>query len=266
MKLKIRLPVSLCIRGSAAIFFGFLILTSAAADQKRDVDPRANEMLKRMGEYLGKAHSYSVDAEIWQDVELSSGQRVQAGRNIKLEVRRPNRFHAAVLSTRRNRELFYDGKSITLFNRAQSFYGAFRAPGSLDKALDEASDKFGISMPLEDFITSNPYEDLIDNVISGIDIGPVNVMGVPCEHLAFSETNIDWQVWIEKGAKPVPRKFLITYNDEDGSPQFTAIFSHWELNPELPDFVFQFEPPPGASQIAVEEVKVANNTHKKEEK
>jgi len=120
-------------------------------------------------------------------------------------------------------------------------------------------------MPLEDFLRSDPYQDLRKNVISGTDIGPVSVMGVPCEHLAFSQKDIDWQVWIETGAKPVPRKFLITYKDESHAPQFTAIFSSWDLTTKLPDFVFKFEPPEGASRIDVKEIKVENQAqHRKE--
>src|ERR1051326_5279609 len=112
---------------------------------------------------------------------------------------------------RRNRELVYDGSTITLLNKAQNFFGTIRAPGSIDEAMDVASDKFGIAMPLEDFVTSDPYKDLLQKVRSGTDIGSVTVMGVPCEHLAFSQDNVDWQVWIEKGPRPVPRKFVITY-------------------------------------------------------
>jgi hypothetical protein len=83
-------------------------------------------------------------------------------------------------------------------------------------------------------------------------------MGVPCEHLAFSADNVDWQVWIQDGPRPVPRKFVITYKDEPNDPQYTAVFSNWDFNTELPDFVFNFEPPPGAAKIPVMEIKAEN--------
>src|SRR5213078_2536398 len=141
------------------------------------------------------------------------GQQIQAGRTIELQVQRPNHLHAQVLSPRRNREMVYDGSTITLLNKVRNFYGTISAPGNLDQALDLASDKFGIEMPLADFIGSDPRKELLEKVVAGRDIGPVSVMGVPCEHLAFTQDNIDWQVWIEEGAKPIPRKFVITYKD-----------------------------------------------------
>jgi len=251
---------------AAAALVGPTALPVFAADQRTALDPRADELLKHMGDYLGHAKFFSVRAEVWQDIQLSSGQRIQAGRTIDLHVRRPNCLRAEVHSTRRNRELVYDGNAITLLNRAQNFYGTARASGSLDEAMDAASERFGIAMPLEDFIRSDPHKDLMHKVTSSADIGPVIVMGIACEHLAFTEKNIDWQVWIESGARPVPRKFIITYKDEPDSPQYTAIFSNWDFTTELPDFLFHFEPPARASKIKVKEMKVGNQAHKTEEK
>ncbi len=125
-----------------------------------------------MGDYLGQAQFFSVRAEVWQDFQLSSGQRIQSGRTIDLQVRRPNRLRAEIQSTRRNRELVYDGAAFTLLNRAQNFYGTVRTSGSLDEAMDVASERFGIAIPLEDFIRSNPHKDLLQNVTSGTDLGP----------------------------------------------------------------------------------------------
>ena len=239
---------------------------AAPAANQSAVDPRADEWLKRMGDYLAEAKAFSVNAEVWQDVELSSGQHVQAGRDLSFQLRRPNCLRVEVHSTRRNRELLFDGNAITLLNRVQNFYGTVPTKGSLDEAMDLAAERFGIGMPLEDFLRSNPYHDLRKNVISGTDIGPVTVMGVPCEHLAFSQEHIDWQVWIETGAKPVPRKFLITYKDEPDAPEFIAIFSGWDFTTKLPDFLFKFEPPEGASRIEVKEMKLENQPQQYKEK
>src|SRR5258707_906030 len=113
---------------------------------------------------------------------------------------------------------------------------------------------------------SDPHKDLLQQVTSGVGSGTVTVLGVPCEHLAFSQGEIDWQVWIQNGPRPVPRKFVITYKDEEGSPEYTAIFSNWDFETKLPDFLFTFEPPEGALKIRVEEIKAENQTHQKEGK
>jgi hypothetical protein len=251
---------------AAALCLASFATPALGAENPSAVDKRADEWLKRMGDYLREAKFFSVKAEVWQDIQISSGQRIQADRTIDLQVRRPDRLRAEIRSPRRNRELVYDGEGITLFNRGENLYGTARVSGSLDEAMDAASERFGIPMPLEDFLRSDPHKDLLRKVTSGADIGAVEVMGVPCEHLVFSQDDIDWQVWIETGARPVPRKFLITYKDEPDSPQFTAIFSKWDFATKLPDFVFKFEPPAGASRIKVKEMKAELQSHHKEAK
>jgi hypothetical protein len=272
MKKRIRLYISatlqraLSMAGCAMIALWALPVLAAGekSQEKSQISPRADELLKRMGDYLGQAKFFSVNAEVWQDAQLSSGQQVQAGRNVQVQVRRPNRYRSELRSTRHHRELIYDGSALTLLNHAENFFGSVPATGSLDDAMDLACEKFGITMHFEDFIRSDPHKDLLRNVTAGSDIGAVTVMGVPCEHLAFTQDKIDWQVWIETGARPVPRKFVITYKDEPDFPQYIAIFSNWDFNTQLPDFVFKFEPPPGASKIKVKEIRAENQAQKSE--
>lgn len=219
------------------------------------VEPQADVLLRRMGAFLGQQPFFSVNAEIWQDSNLWSGQRVQSGRNVMIQIRRPNRFRAEMRSTRRSRGLIYDGKSLTLVDRVGNYFGTIPAPALMDEALDVAVRQFGISLPLEDFIVLDPYQSAMRQVTSGVYIGPVTVLGVPCEHLAFSQGSIDWQVWIQEGPVPVPRKVVITYKDEVGAPQYTAILSGWDFSNLPPDVLFVFEPTQGITKIPVAEIR-----------
>ena len=236
------------------------------AEVKPGCDPQADAMLRRMSAFLAQAPFFSVSAEIWQDCRLGSGQQVQAGREVDLQVRRPNRFHAQMHSTRHQRGLFYDGKALTLVDAVQKYYGSVPAPATLDEALDVACERFGITLPLEDVIVSDPYQSAMRRVTSGLHLGPVTVLGVPCDHLAFSLGSVDWQIWIEQGARPVPRKIVITYKDEEGTPSYTAILSRWDFQTTLPDNLFTFEPPSGMTQISVTEIKSQNETQKSQGK
>jgi len=250
------------LRATFIAWIGLVAIAAPAADTKPVVDPQADELLRRMSDYLAQEPFFSVSVEVWQDMRLGSGQQVQAGRTVDLQVHRPNRFHSEMHSTRRNRGLYYDGKSITLIDRVQNFYGRIPAPATLDEALDVASERFGITLPLEDIIVSDPYKSAMQKITSGILLGPVTVLGVPCEHLAFSLGQVDWQIWIEQGAVPVPRKIVITYKDEEGSPDYTAIFSNWDFETKLSDFLFKFEPPAGSTEITVAEIKGKDESHK----
>ncbi|MGA2091442.1 MAG: DUF2092 domain-containing protein [Endomicrobiales bacterium] len=255
-----------------SVITGLMTLSALASTAKNHVqpksaiDPQAAEFMRRMSDYLAQSPFFSVNAEVWQDIQLIHGQRVQSGRTVELQIRRPNHLHVEIHSTRHSRAVYYDGSKITLLNRTRNLYGSIAAPSSLDKAVDEANEHFGITIPMEDLIVSDPYQNAMSKVTSGIDLGPVTVLGVACEHLAFSQGTNDWQIWIEQGAMPVPRKIVITYKDEEGMPQYTEILSNWDFQTKLPDFLFNFEPPALSSKISVSQIKNENETHKSEVK
>ena len=58
-----------------------------------------------------------------------------------------------------------------------------------------------------------------------------------------------WQLWIERGKTPLPRKMVITTTQEASQPQYVALLK-WDLAPKLDDAVFKFVPPKDAKRIA----------------
>jgi hypothetical protein len=64
----------------------------------------------------------------------------------------------------------------------------------------------------------------------------------------------DFQVWIEAGARPLPRKLVITTLSDPTQPQHSMLLT-WTLNPKLDEAEFKFTPPPGAQRIVFEETR-----------
>ena len=112
---------------------------SAEAPKKAkapDIEPKAGEVLQQMCDYLKNLQQFSVQAEITEDVLLTSGQRIQYGRSVEASVRRPDRFRAESVGDTDNRQLVYDGKTITLMDRTKNFYTTIAAPPEIDAALE----------------------------------------------------------------------------------------------------------------------------------
>jgi hypothetical protein len=226
---------------------------SAAAPQKAkapDIEPQAGEVLRQMCDYLKNLKQFSVQAEITEDVLLTSGQRIQYGRSVEVSVRRPDRLRAESVGDTDNRQLIYDGKTITLMDRSKNFYTTIAAPPEIDAALEHGLQAFNLRAPLADLIYTKACEYLTQGVISGFYVGLSKVQGVPCHHLAFKQKDIDWQIWIEDGPTPVPRKFLITDKTAQGL-QFAAVFTKWNTSPQLEDGLFTFVAPEKAEKIDI---------------
>ncbi len=64
-----------------------------------------------------------------------------------------------------------------------------------------------------------------------------------------TQDTIDWETWIESGDKPLPRKLVITYKQQPGSPRFVATIRNWKLSPTFKPGFFEFKPPAKAEQI-----------------
>jgi hypothetical protein len=240
----------------AALVLSFCILApawSAEAPKKAkapDIEPKAGEVLKQMCDYLKNLPQFSVQAEITEDVLLTSGQRIQSGRSVEASVRRPDRLRAESVGDTDNRQIVYDGKTITLMDRSKNFYTTIAAPPDLDAALEHGTQAFNLRAPLADLIYTKAYENLTAGVLSGFYVGLSKVQGVPCHHLAFKQKGIDWQIWVENSPTPVPRKFLITDKTAQGL-QFTAVFTKWNTSPQLEDGLFTFVAPEKAEKIDI---------------
>jgi hypothetical protein len=106
-----------------------------------------------------------------------------------------------------------------------------------------------------DLAASDPYASLTAKIETGSYLGINQVLGVDCHHLAFSQENIDWQIWITEGAQPLIRKLILTHKLEPGAPEFTALLMHWDFSTPIAESDFEFEAPPGAIKIPMEKLK-----------
>jgi hypothetical protein len=213
------------------------------------IEAKADQVLRQMSEYLNTLEQFTFHAENSVDTLLSSAQKIQRGRSVDVSIRRPNRLRADIKSDIFDQQLFYDGKSITLYGKKVNYYAAIEAPENIESALDEAEQSFGLSAPVADLIYRNSYDILTEDVQSGGYIGLSTVLGVECHHLAFRAEETDWQIWIENSKTPLPRKFVITSKWIASAPQFTALMTNWDVSAQIKESLFTFVAPAGAKKI-----------------
>ena len=217
--------------------------------QPTGIDPQAEKLLRRMSDYLASRQQFTVKAESTLEVVLTSGQKIQFDSPATLEVSRPNKLRAHRKGDLANQEFFYDGKTLTLYNPKENLYATTAAPPTIDETLDFAREKLDIIAPASELLYKNAAEKMLKEASSGFVVGPSVVGGVKCTHLAFRGAEVDWQIWIEDGAKPLPRKFILTSKKVTGEPQFIVLIRSWDVGPKFTDKEFTFVPPKGAKKI-----------------
>jgi len=221
----------------------------------RAVEARADQELKRMSEFLAGVPRFALEAEETFD-ELPDGDLRRQLTNVRrMAVERPNHVAADATGDTLNRASWYDGRTVTVLDKAHNVYATIEVPATIDATLDKLQDEYGVVLPLADLLYADPYAVLIEGVTYGRYLGIHQAAGVACHHLAFSQDTIEWQIWIDAGEKPLPRKLVISYVQEPGEPQYSAIIRRWNLESKVPEGLFTFEAPEGAQKIDAQAMK-----------
>jgi len=233
---------------SVSAVVGMCVLAPApAARAQNAIDPDAQGVLAAMSAYVGGLGSFSVEYAAVDEVVTTDGQKLQFLHSGQLTMQRPDRLHAVRRGAAGTAELFLDGSRLTLFGDAAKAY--LQLPvSSIDAAID-AVRKLGFDAPGADFLASSPLDSSTMDVTSGAHIGMTYIDEVEVHQLAFRGTEVDWQLWVTAGDKPLPVRYVITSKTVDGAPQYTLQLRNWNTAPQIDATRFTFTPPQGARQF-----------------
>jgi len=254
MKRKILVLSLLAISLAAPATYAQTAPTGTAQPAASAVDAGSIQALKDMGAYLQTLQRFQVSNQLTGERVLADGQKLQHSAMADLDVARPNRLRVRMVTATSERELIFDGKTVTLFQPAQKYYSSVELVDTLNGLGNRLRERYGVELPLADlFVWGTPAAPL-DKIESAMNAGQDFVGNDICDHYAFRQGNIDWQIWITTGGKPLPRKIVITNRADEARPQSVSLIT-WNLKPSFTDAVFTFIPPKGSSKIEIVPVK-----------
>ncbi len=239
----------LAVAGSVLISTAQGQAAAAASSAEAGIDPDADAVLKAMSSYLGRMKAFSADADIGLEVVARNGQKLQLSSSAALVVRRPARFHIERNGMIAEAAFIFDGRTLTLHGKKSNVYAQINVTGTIDDAIRAYELETGIPAPGADLLFADPYAILSSGVTSSTYIGTAYVGGVECHHLAFREDEVDWQLWVQTGDRPLPMKYVITTKWHAGAPQYELVFRDWVVNPRIDDGQFTFTAPEGATRL-----------------
>ena len=214
------------------------------------IEDEAVDALKEMSNFLMTANSLQIVSNGSLDVVTNSGQRIQLDGKTTYKVRKPAGFVIDYESDIKSRRFLYDGKNFTVYSPKLGFYSTVAAPATNGEVLKTIYDKFGIALPLEDLFrwADGSHADRIQALKGAYNVGPATIDGVATDHYAFREDDTDWEVWIQQGDQPFPRKLVIVDRNDPAKPTFIARLQ-WTMNPTFSDADFAFVPDANAKKI-----------------
>ncbi|CAH1657695.1 MAG: DUF2092 domain-containing protein [Chelatococcus sp.] len=214
---------------------------AAPADGNKPIlDQAVLDLLKKATARIADAKAFSVETSGSREVPSSQGQMLTFFDTAEVDVKRPNKLKAEIRGGNSEVDVYYDGKSVTIFDDKAKLYAVAEAPATLDAFLTDAAQKRGIHFPMADFLVSDPYSQLASGLTNAYEAGQTTVDGKAVRHLVFAKPGIEYQLWLDTKSN-LPRLMTVTYLDVPKSPRFAVSFKDWEFR-DRPDSRFRFSP------------------------
>lgn len=221
--------------------------SSSATPAANAVDPAAVQALQKMGAYLQTLRTFEAQVDLSGERVLQDGQKLLHMATAKVDVQRPNMLRAEMRSARSARDLIYDGKTVVLYLPEQKYYSKAPFTDNLDALGNRLQERYGIELPVADLFLWGTPQAPLENMTSAMNAGQDVVDNEVCDHYAFRQGNVDWQIWIATGARPLPRKLVIINRADEARPQSVSLI-RWRVNPGFRESRFTFTPPKDATE------------------
>jgi hypothetical protein len=223
------------------------LVSSPGARAQQAVDPDAQAVLGAMTKYLGGLNAFTVEYAAADEVITAEGEKLQFLHSGEITLQRPGKLHAVRKGAAGVAEIFLDGKTLFLYGKAANAFLQFDA-SSVDAAVD-AVHKLGFDAPGADFLSDKPLDPATTDMIGGTHVGMTFVDGVEVHQLAFRGKDVDWQLWVTAGDKPLPVRYVVTTKALAGAPQFILEMRKWNVAPQIDAAGFTFVAPQGATKL-----------------
>ena len=218
------------------------------------IDPLALQAGARMGAYLRSLQAFEVNSSaVLEEVVDDNGKKSTNQVSAAYKVRRPDAFVIDVTAPKKARRFFYDGRAFTVFAPKVGYFATISAPPTIDETVKVIYEQYGVILPLADLFYWGTDAQPTDRVTSAKRLGQETIGGVDTDHYAFAGPGMSWEVWIQRGDAPLPRRMRITTVDDPARPTYTADLT-WKTATSFPADTFTFKPATDARPIAMARV------------
>ena len=232
-----------------------LIAGAAAADPAKAPAPKPpaalpqpEDVLRAMSKFLAAQKAFSYHGEVEFDQILPGGPKIRLSGAVDIAVSRPGSLYVDYRDDVSDRVVWLQNGVLTLFDPVAQTYAQISGPKDIDGMVEKLEKEYGMSLPLGEFAESDPYAILTRGIDLAHYVGVHNVDGVFSHHVLLQRPDLDLQVWVQVGAKPLPRRIVFEYPEQVGQPQYEVTITDWTLKAPKPE-IFAPKVPKGAAKV-----------------
>jgi thiol-disulfide isomerase/thioredoxin len=240
-----------------------MLATAPLARAQAD-GPTVESVLRRTADFFKGARSLSVTI-----LRVDKVGDATLPTSVSVALERPNRFairardggHLAALGT--TFAAVCDGKTLSVSIPAARKYTEADAPVSFDAALSDPMTMIApILQPtlIGELCFGDPFAKLMEGVKSARYAGADMIDGTRCHHLAFTQDQFQWELWLAVDGDPAPRRAVFDFSELMArrpaantvkNQKFETVldYKNWRIGPDLDARTFAFQPPAGAKKV-----------------
>jgi len=148
------------------------------------------------------------------------------------------------------RDFYFDGKArqFTVYVPRQNFFATVSAPPTIDAVVDDIYDRFDIVLPLADMFYWARDNASTDGITSAVRVGFAKIGNIDTDQFLYRGADIDWQIWIARGPKPLPMKIVMKARNDPDKPSYSATLE-WNTDTTFAPATFAYRPDAKAAAI-----------------
>jgi len=227
-----------------------LIPSMGFAQETKKLDSTAVFILDKMSALIGDLESVSFHI-------TNSEDKLDAENNIIKHYSASDIFFSGpdklMVKTERAEDeigFWYDGSLLTYYNFNENNYVSLEAPETTLEMIDEMNLNYNFQFPAADFFYPAFTDDMIEHFDSIEFLGKTNIENEECYHIMASNKDLNVQLYCSNKTQLLPKYFVVIYKNKSNL-QYQSTFSNWVINPNLPNAMFDFLPPPKAKLISI---------------
>ncbi|MBB3457536.1 hypothetical protein FHT86_005854 [Rhizobium sp. BK313] len=213
----------------------------------------ATHLLKTMSDYLAAQKTMSFRYQSSLEAVTPDFEKLQFVSSGTASLERPDKLRITRTGGFADVDVSFDGSTLTVHGKNLDAYAKIDAKGSVDDLLGRLMDA-GVEAPGADLLSSDVFDLLMSDVTVAKHVSSAFVDGVECEYLTFRTPEIDWQIWIQAGPKPIPRRYVITSKHVGQAPQYTLEINDFKSGPEVAAVSYNIEIPTSAKKVDLSEL------------
>ena len=218
----------------------------------RQIDSAGVYILDRMADIIGELEAVSFSIETSMD-KLDAEQKITTQHSVsQVSMAGPDKMVFHKIGDKGKYGFWYNGAYASMYSFKENNYVTLESPDNIIAMIDALHTRFGVQFPAADFFYPSFTDDILAEFNTLEFLGKKMVDGEECFYIRATNDNMHLQLWVSSNNWNLPKRFILIQKGKQNL-RIESVFRNWELNPKLPNTLFEFLPPPNARLIDIME-------------